>query len=488
MSRHIPSNLRTRPLKGRHLKYQPPSFKYIALFTLGLTSLISACTFQQYQAKPLDQVAINARLKAKDPSDPQFRQYLIGNGYAVENFPIHRWGLEELVYAALFFNPDLDVARAQWKAAESAKSSAAIRNVPTISGNIAHSNQANGDIRPYALGLSIDIPIERANKRDIRIDSAKHLSEIAKLQIAQTAWQLRSQVTEVFYAYQVNQKLIELLEKEQSSRQEIVSIYQKRFDLGAASNSELSTAKLQLLNMQSELSAKQQERLTLLARLASYLGLPLPKVREMALADEAISIPQLPPTDLQTTALLNRVDIRIALERYALAEAKLKLEIARQYPDISLSPGYAYEFGDKIWSLGISSLLTLLEKNKAAIAEAEQLREVEAAQFEALQTKVITEAGIASSQLAQAQQALLNQQELRNQQLLSAQRTQRRFSAGDADRLEMAFSRLETDTAEKNVLLAQAMQLTALAQLENALQQPLQQKNINLVPRAIKNN
>lgn len=468
MSRPLFLNSSIQLLKGRkHLKY-------LALFILGLTPLFNACSFQQYQAKPIDQSAINARLQAKDPNGPQFRQYLLDNGYNNENLPFQQWGAEELVYAALFFNPDLDVARAQLRAAELAKSTAAIRNVPTVSGNIAHSNQANGDIRPYALGLSIDIPIETANKRDIRIDNATHLSEIAKLEIAQAAWQLRNRVTETFYAYQVNQRLINLLQNEQVSRQEIVAIYQKRFNLGAASNSELSTAKLQLLNTQSELATKQQEKLTLLARLASNLGLPMEKVRAMSIMDSSSFIaPNLPAENAQTAALLNRLDIRIALERYALAEDKLKLEIAKQYPDISLNPGYAYEFGDKIWSLGISSLLSLLEKNKAAIAEAEQLREVEAAQFEALQTKVITEASIASSQLNQAQQFLLNQQQLQEQQSANAQRTQRRFNAGDADRLEVAFSRLETNTVEKNVLLAQAQQLTALAQLENALQQPL---------------
>ncbi len=486
MDQHLPTQPSIQPANSQSQAFSkqlPTLLKYIVLCTLGFSACLSGCSFQQYHAKPIDQAAINARLQAKDPNGPQFRQYLIDNGYPSESLPIQRWELEELVYAALFFNPDLDVARAQWRAAESAKASAAITNIPAVNGNIAHSNQANRDIRPYALGLSIDIPIESANKRNIRIDSASHLSEIAKLEIAQAAWQLRCQIAETFYAYQMNQKLVELLEREQASRQEIVAIYQKRLNLGAASNSELSAAKLQLLNTQSELSAKQQDKLTLLAKLASNLGLPLTKIQAMNLADPVV-IPsnilhlsqiEFPSSEAQTSALLNRKSIPIALERYAVAEAKLRMEIARQYPDIVLSPGYAYEFGDKIWSLGISGLLSLLDKNKAAIHEATQLREVEATQFEALQTKVITAASIANSQLNQAQQALSNQQRLLDQQLLSAQRTQRRFSAGDADRLEIAYSKLETNAAEKNVLQAQAQLLIAMTQLENTLQQPLLQ-------------
>lgn len=449
----------------------------------------SACSFQQYQAKPIDQAAINARLQNKDPNSPRFQQYLISNGYPAERLPIQQWGPDELVYGALFFNSSLDVARAQWHATESAQSTAAERSIPTVNGNIAHSNQANEDIRPFALGLSIDIPFETANKRDIRIDSAKHLSEIAKLEIAQTAWQLRSQITQTFYEYQFNQKLIELLTNEQANRQEIVGIYQKRFNLGLASNNELTSAKLQLLTAQSELTAKQQNKLTLQAKLASDLGLSLAKVQAMQLVDTATATNTPSANDVQTAALLNRLDIRIALERYAVAEAKLKLEIAKQYPDISLNPGYAYEFGDKIWSLGISGLLSMLNKNKAAIAEAKQLREVEAAQFEALQAKVINEASIANMELSQAQQALLNQQQLRDQQLLNAQRVQKRFAAGDADRLELVLSKLENNAVEKNVLLAQAQQAIAYTQLENTLQESLlnTNKTPNLTESSAKN-
>ena len=491
MDQNSPTHPSIQPLNGYPFtfsKIRLVLLKYIILFMLGISFSLSGCSFQQYHAKPINQAAINARLQAKDPSGPQFRQYLIDNGYPTENLPIKRWGLEELVYAALFFNPDLDVARSQWRAAESAKATAAIRNIPTVSGNIAHSNQANGDIRPYALGLSIDIPIETANKRNIRIDSAVHLSEIAKLEIAQAAWQLRNQITETFYAYQLNQKLIGLLESEKTSHLEVVAIYQKRLSLGAASNIELSTAKLQLLTSQSELSAKQQDKLTLLATLASNLGLPLAKVQSMNLAQSFTIKPVvLHSSDMQTSALLNRLDIRIALQRYAVAEEKVRLEIAKQYPDISLNPGYAYEFGDKIWSLGFSGLLSLLNKNKAPLAEAVKLREVEEAKFQALQTKVITEASIANSQLNQAQQSLLNQEQLRDQQLLSVKRTQRRLAAGDADRLEIVFSRLESSAAEKNVLIAQAQQLIALTRLENALQQPLLQADTSLIQPASKN-
>lgn len=449
---------------------------------------LAACGFQQYSAKPIDIEAIAQKIENKRPDDAQFHQFLINNGYSPEQLPIQQWGLNELIYCALFFHPSLDVARAQWRAAEAGKHTAAGKPKPTVNANIAKSNNANNDISPYAIGLSIDIPFETANKRNIRIENAEHLSQAAKLKIAQTAWQLRSQVAQSLYEYQFNQQLIKSLSQEQSLRQGVVAIYQKRISLGESSNIELSTANLLLQAVTSELNAKQRNQLILLSKLASSLGLANSQLEKMPLA-EIIDIEPLASSlgsdnqsaqsDIQSQALLNRLDIRIALERYAAAEAKLKLEIAKQYPDIAISPGYAYEFGDKIWSLGISSLLTLLNKNKLAIAEATQLREVEAAQFEALQASVISEVNVAKAKLTQAKQMLENQKNQYRQQQQNTQRLERSMLAGEIGRLELTYAKLEEAVIEKNVVQAHFQLESAINELENALQRPLIDSNIN---------
>ncbi len=440
-----------------------------------LLLFLPACSFQQYTPKPIDPVANAAKFEHKDPASEKFQRYLLNNGYTTDLLPLQQWGKDELTYCALFFHPSLDVVRARWRVAESAEIAASEKAVPTANSHFAHSNRANDDISPFAFGLSIDIPIETANKRDIRIENAHHLSQAAKLEIAQTAWQLRDQVAQSLTEYQFNQQQIKLLTEEQTRRQEIFSIYQKRVSLGAASNVELSTAKLQLQTTSSELHATQQNKLVLLSKLASNLGLPFAKVEVMHLinSDDKQQADNLQNISLQATALLNRLDIRIALERYAAAETKLKLEIAKQYPDIVISPGVAFEFGDNIWSLGLSGLLTLLNKNKAGIAEATQLREVEAAQFEALQTKVIAEANTANAELNQAKQTLENQQQLFLQQQTNTERMERKFAAGEIDRLALAFAKLENIAADKNVALAHFQLKTTLNQLENTLQKPL---------------
>ncbi len=472
-----------------NIDHQPRLFRTIALVTC-FSTVLAACSFQKYVAKPIEPVVNAAKFELKDPSSKTFTEYLLSNGYTAEQLPIQRWGLDELTYSALFFHPSLDVARAQWRAAQTSEARAAQRPIPTLNGSLAHSNDSDPTKKPFAFGLSIDLPIETANKRNIRIENSQHLSEIAKLDIAQTAWQLRQNIAQTLTEYAFNQTQLRLFSAEELRRGEIVNIHQKRVSAGAASNIELSNAKLQLQTVSAAVNSAQQNKLILLSKLASNIGLPLAKVETMSLAiDHKRPLVNIPNADLQATTLLNRLDIRIALERYAVAETKLKLEIAGQYPDIVISPGAAYEFGDNIWSLGLSGLLSLLNKNKIAIAEATMLREVEAAQFEALQTKVILDANIANAEVNQAKQALEHQQRLLTQQQSNTQRMLRKLVAGDIDRLEMTYARLEDINAEKNVATANFQLNKSLDQLENTLQKPLNgagAKDSSMVKDAIK--
>jgi outer membrane protein, heavy metal efflux system len=77
---------------------------------------------------------------------------------------------------------------------------------------------------------------------------------------------------------------------------------------------------------------------------------------------------------IQRDAVLNRLDVRRALAQYAAAEADLQLEIAKQYPDIQIGPGYTYEEGHSYFTLGLSATLPVFNRNQGPIAEAEARR------------------------------------------------------------------------------------------------------------------
>ncbi len=465
------------------MKFNSQSNYLIA--TLSLCLLTSGCAHEQYQAKPLEPASITAKIRNKDVSSADFKAYLIKQGYAENKLPFTEWGVDELTLCALYFNPKLDVARAQLSLANLAINTANQQQSPKLGGRAAHSNQANGDIQPWAFGLEVEIPIETANKRQIKVEEAQHLQEVTRIDVADVAWQLRSQIAKDLLSYYENGAQQKQLNNELAVQNNLVALLQKRLQLGAASNTELNAAKLLQQKAQFLSNTEQTKSAEILAALAADVGLSNEKFAQLQLKPLNIesALSTKPNTSLlQENALLNRLDIRRSLSKYAAAESKIKLEIAKQTPDISLSPGFAFEFGDSIWSLGFSTLLNLFNKNNALnqslVAEATQLREIEGAQFEALQANVIAEVSQASAAYTASQ---LNINQVKQQLLAQQQYTQklqRQLDAGLIDRLDLTQNKLNTTLLEQQLINAQFQQLNALLALENSVQLPLNADNI----------
>lgn len=449
-----------------------------------LIALLPACAYQTYTPKPIDLATVTRDIGARDPFSTDFQIYLQAQGYEAAQLPPEQWGLNEFIYSALFFHPDLDVARANWRAAQAGETVAAQRPNPGISVDTEKHSEHDNGISPWTYGLAIDIPIETAGKREARIDRAVSLSEAARIEIAQTAWNVRSRVHASWLAWQHGRQLVDLLKEEHRLRSEITDMLEARFKAGMISSLELANARLQLQRNRQSLDAETARLNELKATLASDAGLTLQSLEKIELqvadltqtnrqgqqlADHAQLLDQ-----LRQAALLNRLDIRAALAKYDAAEARLRLEIARQYPDFVLSPGYIYDQGDKIWTFGLSTLLTLLNRNEGNIAEAEAQREVEAAKIRKLQSAII---GDLESRSAAYQEALANLTDTRR--LLEAQQdrarlTARQFEQGIADRLELAGSQLETLQIKYNLLASDLRLQQANRALEDALQHPLE--------------
>lgn len=453
----------------------------IAVIILGL---LSGCTFQAYNPKPIDPALSAARYQTHDPASAEFRAYLIAQDYPADQLPIKQWGLRELTLSALFFHPQLDVARAHWRAAQAGEVTAGQRPNPGISGDVQNHSKTDGGISPWTYSLAIDIPVETAGKRQARIDRATNLSEAARIEIGQAAWQVRSRLLNSLIEYNASLQQTQILQKELALHSEIMAMLEARFSAGLISSVEIANARLQMQKTQQSLQAEMGRAPELRAALANNAGLSLQTFNQLNLASaDSESILARPHStqlvrdkndDLQQTALLNRLDIRAALARYAAAEAKLRLEIARQYPDLVLSPGYSYDQGDRIWSLGLSTLLNLLNKNEGLIAEARSLREVEAAQFEALQAQVIGDLEQSKARYFAALDELDKARQVLNAQLARTNQIEHQFDAGYADRLELRTTQLENLLATQNLLSLEYKTQRAASALEDTLQRPLE--------------
>ena len=275
-------------------------------------------------------------------------------------------------------------------------------------------------------------------------------------------------------------------------RSSIVEMLVKRMDAGMASSIEVSNARISLQKAEQAFVAESGRTPALAASLSNDAGLGISAFNQLSVKpfEQATRVDL---SNLQYQSLLNRLDIRASLARYEAAEAKLRLEIAKQYPDITLSPSKALDQGDRIWSLGFSSLLTLINKNRGMIAEVNALRDVEVAQFEALQSKIIgdlnqTKAAYdAAAEASNKAQALLVSQQKRIQQ------NEQQFNAGLTDRLEFTNTQLENIIATENMLNSAYQLNAAKLNLEDVLQRPLDdrlsiQNNLNITDNTFPRN
>jgi outer membrane protein TolC len=324
--------------------------------------------------------------------------------------------------------------------------------------------------------ILFDLPLETAGKRDYRQARARHLSEAARLNVATAAWQVRGNLRNSLIDLAAAEKRREVLQRQLSLQEEIITMLEQRRQAGAISSVETTAARVALAKTGVDLAESERLRAESRARLSGAVGVPIRALDEIALAPASAAgaeAGELAGSEARRRALESRFDILGALAEYAASQSALQLEIAKQYPDVHLGTGYQWDQGDNKWQLGLTAEIPVLNRNQGPIAEAEARRSEAAARFEAIQAKVLAEVDRAVETFRASEKNLTNLEAL-----AAALRTQRQtieaeVTAGAADRLDLLNSQIELSTTELIRLDGQLKREQALAALEDVTQRPL---------------
>lgn len=431
------------------------------------------CGFRTYQPKPLEPGRTEAEVSSRSIESPGLRDYLQAHGVSVEPWPRRAWSLNDLTWVALYHSPELNIARSQLAVAQAGEVTAAQRPNPAIQvGGQHHSETTQEKSSPWTVSLILDIPIVTGGKREAQIARAEAVSDAARLDLAAAAWQARTRVQARYIDCYAAVEEARLADAEVSLRQEELSLLERRLERGLASASETAAARTRLAEARLAETRTAARLEDAQAGLAQALGVPADSVRRLSLLFSDIEVGPLRDSmaNLRAAALQNRLDIRRGLADYAVAEAALKLEIARQYPDLILRPGYIWDQTDRIWALGSILFLPLSNRNEGPILEAEARRTLEADRFLALQARTIAGVAARSAGYDAARREVGAAEALQRDAADRAARTHQRFDAGDADRLEWTRVRLESVATERAVLTSRVRGLQAWAMLEDAVQ------------------
>ena len=300
----------------------------------------------------------------------------------------------------------------------------------------------------------------------------------ARWDLVGAVWQVRRQVRAALLGIDAARREQSLLARDAATRQQLIQLLAGQLRAGDVSSYELAQARIALIRAtlarQDAAGRLQQQRVAL----AHALGLPVRALHGVRLSFASLrELPRhLDRARSRQRALLHRSDVRAALARYAAAQSALQLQIARQWPDIHLGPGFTWDAqlaGDRQWQLGLSLPLPVLNHNQGPIAQARAQRALAAAHFMTVQAAALAQIDGAMAAYGAARAQLMTANSLLGALGQQVNSVRAQVRAGELQPLDLADARLAYEAGARSGLDAQIRAQQALGRLETVLQSPI---------------
>lgn len=285
--------------------------------------------------------------------------------------------LQDAWARAALANPTLRAKKAQLDAAQGARTeaNALLFNNPQLSidGTRRQVPQfGSGDERRKEWAAGLSQAFETGGQGRFRRDAAAAALEALHHEIADTQRQVRSEVTTRFYRVLTLQQRIELETQALKLFDDAAVAVQKRRQAGEDTKLDSNVAMVEAERARNQLALAQEQLLEARGELAARLQL----------ADAAVPQAQGDATPVATgytlNDLLNNLETQPRLlalaEREKSANARLKLENASVYPDVTVGVNIGREGPDnareRLTMLSVSVPLPLFKRNAAGIGQA----------------------------------------------------------------------------------------------------------------------
>lgn len=333
------------------------------------------------------------------------------------------------------------------------------------------------DPSPWLLGASSEIPLDIGGARAVRIGSAELAVVTAHYELTETVWFARMTMVRGLAQVMVAERQIAASNDLVSLQERRFAAMERRVNAGEASRAELERVRADVADARHRATDAGARRQAGLIELANAVGVPPASLAGRAFAWDAIESPDniaLVGEDERRTALLARADLLKSMIAYDQAELDLRGEVAKQYPAITVGPGFTWERGLVKIPFNLGLTLPPFDLNRKAIAAAMARRSEAAAKLDA---DYAAAAGAVSNALAEAMAARHSLEGVRRLDVPIAARlaaqADRELAAGMLDRADWGAARAGRLTTRLQELDALVRALTADIELENALRRPL---------------
>lgn len=435
---------------------------------MAATMIVAGC--QVYEREPLNPEAHRRAWHERTPASAEIRAFArrldeyAGSASGLD--PSDGVTLPEAEIIALVFNPDLRLARARAHVAIASAEGAGLREDPELRLDVSRITESVPDPWVISTGLALTIPLSGR----LSAEQSRAASEV-RAEIVRVAEAERDMLTDLRIAWAKHAATQLRLEETlhlTDQLESLVNSTSRLADAGELPRTEASLFRIERGHRDSQLRRLRGRIAESEQQIRSILGLT-PKA-------PVVFITSLAPDEETNKVDLGSLEANLTLARlgheYEVAEQKLRREILKQYPDLTLGPSYESDEGHSRIGFLSAVPLPILNANRRGIAEARAERELARAAYE---TEYERLAGVLAT--AQARKVSIREQRdeierniipLVDQQLANTRRLLQMGEGGSLVLLESLTRAHETKLELIELLLDEAVTAARIRQLTRA--------------------
>ena len=347
--------------------------------------MLAACAMKDAPSEP--DIITAEQLLSRRLDNQDLQKFLA----SVDAMPkAQTWDFKSLYWAAIYFNPDLRLARAQIAMPKAAAITAAQIPNPALTLPLTHDTTTSP--HEWLFGVGLTQRIETNGKRDIRQKVAEQQIASSQFLAINKAWDVRANVLNAMLALSEARETIALSEHYANTEKNIVSKYDERLSQGQMPTVIASQARVSyqqaVLQVQQARSAEGDAKV----QLAAAIGVPREALNAITIRTDTMHLgkPSVMDDIAKAEILEHHPALLAALADYQVAQNNLQLELANRVPDIEIGPGYQWDSHQGgIFALNLTLNLPIFNNNDGPIAEANAKRLVAARQLEAMQSSLL---------------------------------------------------------------------------------------------------
>ena len=441
-----------------------------------LAVVLSACVSVPPRA-PLEPSATLAEFNARRLDEPL-------NGLPP---PAVGWDRSQWLAAALQLNPALSEQRAEVTAAAAAERTAAEHANPTMELFAEYLTTA-AQSTAWLYGLSLDFLLRQPGERERARRRAALQTALAQSDLAESIWQVRAALRQALLDAVAARDEATLLQSLIAARQALLDSDRARLELGDIARPQLLADELELSRARQRQQQSQARSADAVARLAAAVGVPVAALAAVPVRwNDWAAIGTLEvntPERWRTEALIARPQIVRALREYDLAEIGLQSEVAKRWPQVHVTPAYAWG-GNGVQegalndithesALAASFELPVFNQHQGPIGEAVAHRAAAGEHLKAVQAQIFEQIDRAELAWPLARAAWADSARLAEVTERQRQSEQRALVAGASERASVLAAQIAATESQLAVLQAAYAAEIVLGALEDAYRRPLQ--------------